>query len=88
VNGAELCTCADALYFIRSKEYLHNDLKADNVITNGGTNSLHPVIIDFGKSTTLAKGKVYHLSPRDQERYRTFHKHIAPDVVRGTHPQP
>ena len=79
--------CADALYFIHSKEYLHNDLKADNVIINEGNNSLHPIIIDFGKSTNLAKGKVYHVSPRDQERYRQFHKHIAPEVVRGTHPQ-
>jgi len=79
--------CADALYFIHSKEYLHNDLKADNVIINEGNNSLHPIIIDFGKSTTLPKSKVYLLSPRDQERYRKFHKHIAPEVVRGTHPQ-
>ena len=79
--------CADALYFIHSKEYLHNDLKADNVIINEGNNSLHPIIIDFGKSTTLAKGTVSHLSLRDQERYRKFHKHIAPEVVRGTYPQ-
>ena len=78
--------CADALYFIHSKEYLYNDLKADNVIINEGNNSLHPIIIDFGKSTTLAKGKVYLLSPRDQERYKKFHKHIAPEVVRGNHP--
>ena len=48
---------------------------------------LHPVIIDFGKSTTLAKGKLYKLSLRDQEKYRKYHKHIAPEVVRGTHPQ-
>ena len=79
--------CADALLFIHSKEHLHNDLKGDNVIIGDADHSLHPVIIDFGKSTTIAKGKLYRLSLRDQEKYRKHHKHIAPDVVRGTHPQ-
>lgn len=79
--------CADALYYIHSKEYLHNDLKGDNVIMNEIHNSLHPVIIDFGKSTTISQGKIYKLSSRDQEKYRKCHKHIAPEVVRGTHSQ-
>jgi len=74
--------CADASYFINSKEYLHND----NVVVNEDNNSLHPKMIDFATSTTLAKGKVHHLSPRDQERYRKFHRHVAPEVVGGTHP--
>ena len=77
--------CAYALSFIHTKDH-HNDLKGDNVISDVN-NSLHPVIIDFGKSTTLAKGKLYKLSLRDQEKYRKYHKHIAPEVVRGTHPQ-
>ena len=79
--------CADALFFIHSKDHLHNDLKGDNVIISDVNNSLHPVIIDFGKSTLLTKGKLYKLSLRDQEKYRKYHKHIAPEVVRGTHPQ-
>lgn len=79
--------CADALLFIHSKDHLHNDLKGDNVIISDVNNSLHPVIIDFGKSTLLTKGKLYKLSLRDQEKYRKYHKHIAPEVVRGTHPQ-
>ena len=79
--------CADALYYIHSKEYLHNDLKGDNVIINENSNSLHPVIIDFGKCSKIAGGKLYHLSPRDQEKYRKYHNHIAPEVVRGTRSQ-
>lgn len=39
--------CADALLFIHSKDYLHNDLKGDNVIISDANNSLHPVIIDL-----------------------------------------
>ena len=39
-------------------------------------------------ATTVAKGKLYRLSLRDQEKYRKHHKHIAPGVVRGTHQQP
>ena len=57
--------CADALLFIHSKEHPHNDLEGDNVIISDVDHSLHPVIIDFGKSTTLAKGKLYRLSLRD-----------------------
>ena len=81
--------CVHALLFIHSKEHLHNDLKGDNVIISDVNTSLHPVIIDFGKSpcSTLAKGKLYQLSLRDQEKYRKHHKHVAPEVVRGTHPQ-
>lgn len=79
--------CAHALSFIHSKGYLHNDLKGDNMIISEVDKMLHPIIIDFGKSTTQTKGKVYQLSERDQEKYRKYHKHIAPEVVRGTHPQ-
>ena len=79
--------CADALLFIHSKDHFHNDLKGDNVIISDVNNSLHPVINAFGKSTTLAKGKSYKLSLRDQEKYRKYHKQSAPEVVRGTNPQ-
>ena len=77
-------------YIIHSKDNLHNDLKGDNVIirqVSDVNNSLHPVIIDFSKSTLLTKGKSCKLSLRDQEKYRKYHKHIAAEVVRGTHPQ-
>ena len=75
------------LSIIHSKDHLHNDLKGTNVIISDVNNSLHPVIIDFGKSTTLTKGKLYKPSLRDQEKYKKYHKHIAPEVVRGTNPQ-
>ena len=74
--------CADALYYNHSKEYLHNYLKGVNVIINENSHSLHPVIIDLGKCSTIAGGKIYHLSPRDQEKYTKYHKHVAPEVVR------
>lgn len=45
------------------------------------------MIIDFGKSTTVSKGKLYKLALQDQEKYRKYHNHIAPELVRGTHPQ-
>ena len=56
-------------------------------IISDHNNTLHPVIIDFGKSTTIPQGKYYKLSQRDQDKYRKYHKHIAIEVVRGTHPQ-
>ena len=79
--------CADALLYIHSCNFLHNDLKGDNVIISGNKNNFYPVIIDFGKSTETSKGKFYKLSVRDQDNYRKYHKHIAPEVVRGTQSQ-
>lgn len=49
--------CAHALSFIHSKGYLHNDLKGDNMIISEVDKMLHPIIIDFGKSTTKPKAK-------------------------------
>ena len=72
-NSAELCMS------VLMHCYL-SILKTNNVITSDVNNSLHPVIIDFSKSTTLAKGKLYKLSLRDQEKYRKYHKHIAPEL--------
>ena len=81
--------CADALLYIHSRKFLHNDLKGDNinVIISGSKNNFYPVIIDFGKSTETSNGKFYKLPLGDQEKYRKYHKHIAPEVVRGTHAQ-
>ena len=59
----------------------------DSVIISDNNNTLHPVIIDFGKSTTLPIGKLYKLSLRHQDKYRKYHKHKAIEVIRGTHPQ-
>ena len=47
--------CADALLDIHSCNFLHNDLKGDNVIISGNKNNFYPVIIAFGKSTETSR---------------------------------
>ena len=64
---------------------LHNDLKADNIIlaSTALTNSIGPVIIDFGKACEISKGRVYNLSQRQREQYKVNHPHITPDLRDG-----
>lgn len=64
---------------------LHNDLKADNIVlaSTALTNSIGPVIIDFGKACEISNGRVYNLSQRQREQYKVNHPHIAPDLRDG-----
>ena len=63
--------CTDhTLLYIHSRNFLHIDLKGDNVIISANKNNPYPVIIDFGKSTETSRGKFYTLSLRDQDKYR------------------
>lgn len=82
-----LLKCADALSFIHSKQILHNDIKGDNVVVSKIYDKFFPVLIDFGKAVNVVNAKVYTLSPKEQDKYRKYHKHIAPELVRGTHKQ-
>ena len=61
---------ADALLYIHSRNFLHNDLKGGNVIISGNKNNFFLLIIDSGKSTETSKGNFYKLSLRDQDKYR------------------
>ena len=50
-----------ALCHMHSKGYLHNDLKADNVVLErvSGSEELNPVVIDFGKSVRASSVQAY-----------------------------
>jgi serine/threonine protein kinase len=76
---------AEALQHIHSRGYLHNDLKANNVVLEMRYGSRYnPVIIDFGKSTRINAPKPKKcLSPADQRMYRQTYPHIAPEIVSG-----
>ena len=41
------------------------------------------VVIDFGKATTVERGKRYHLSESEKAEYIRRYSHIAPEVVEG-----
>ena len=78
---------AEALDFMHKKRFLHNDLKADNIVLFKENKVIHPVIIDFGKCPSSHNPKRYSLTAREQTKYEKRHRHIAPELVKGTHVQ-
>ena len=81
-----LDSIAETLHHIHSKGYLHNDLKANNVVLEVRYGmQVNPVIIDFGKSTKINSPKLKKktLSKSEQKIYRETYPHIAPEIVCG-----
>lgn len=61
------------LQYIHSKGYLHNDLKANNVLVHReGMEEFRPIIIDFGKSKEISKVEGH--------KYRVDASYLAPEV--------
>ncbi|CAB4008907.1 serine threonine- kinase [Paramuricea clavata] len=88
VDWVRICKeAADALDFMHKKGFLHNDLKGDNVLLSNDNNAIHPVIIDFGKCRSITNPKRYSLRAKEQRKYSKYHRHIAPELIEGTHPQ-
>jgi len=79
--------CSDALSYIHSEGYLHNDFNGDNETISDNKNTLQPVIIHFGQTARLSKGKLYKLSQRNQDKCKKYHTNKGIEVVRGTHLQ-
>lgn len=63
-----------ALEYIDVKGYVHNDLKANNVILDRRDDEFHPILIDFGKSKEILKVEGY------KKRAANY---IAPEVILG-----
>ena len=76
---------AEALQHIHCKGYLHNDLKANNVVLERRyARQYNAVIIDFGKSTKIDSPEPKKtLSKSEQKIYRQTYPHIAPEIVSG-----
>lgn len=86
-NWAEsLWHCTKAIAYLHDRLYIHCDIKGDNIVFNAVDGKNLPILIDFGKMKKVSDAKKYSLSINEQEKYRLRHKHIAPEIVRGTHP--
>ena len=78
----------EALHHVHTKGYLHNDLKANNVVLEDKSRLFNPVIIDFGKSTKIdAPAKKKSMTKAEQKLYRQSFPHIAPEIINGTRTQ-
>lgn len=75
----------EALQHVHTKGYLHNDLKANNVVLEDKSRHFNPVIIDFGKSTKIdSPMKKKSMTKSEQKiRWQSF-PHIAPEIINGT----
>lgn len=72
----------DALSYIHSQGFLHNDLKGNNVVLEKRNEGYHPIIIDFGKSIKLCKVRLRKPKVNVDTAIQRF-PHIAPEVHRG-----
>ena len=64
--------------------FLHNDIKANNVVLDENEGLYRPALIDFGKSlpwTGLKGAKV--MSKERQQAYARKYPHFAPEIVTG-----
>ena len=75
----------DGVNFIHGKLIIHRDIKTDNVVfyNQCSVEDIRPVIIDFGKALSVGYAKKYELSDTQKRYYRTYHRHIAPDLIDG-----
>ena len=81
-----LLMCSKAIQHLHEKDFIHCDLKGDNIVLSKVSEQYFPVIIDFGKMKKTSEAKIKKLSAKDQDKYSKHHRHIAPEIVRGTHP--
>ena len=81
-----LMHCSEAINHLHQRNYIHCDLKPDNVVFNKVGEDYLPVIIDFGKMKKVNFAQKKKLSEREKETYYKYHKHIAPEVVEGKQP--
>ena len=62
------------------KGYLHNDLKENNIVLDGGSHKA--TLIDFGKSKQISKAKLMKPKVNIADAAKKY-PHIAPEIHRG-----
>ena len=75
----------EAFKLLHSSCLIHQDIKGDNILITYNNTMFVPVIIDFGKCIRKLDACKKVLSKEEQEAYKQKFKHIAPEVVAGTH---
>lgn len=78
----------EALLFIHTKGFVHNDLKGNNVLLYKKEQIWQPLIIDYGKCVKVseAKAKKSNSAQGSTSLSRKKWYHTAPEVFSGQHP--
>ena len=86
----EICgQIMEALRYLHEEaQLLHNDITTSNILltdskTDDMTTSVHIVLIDFGKATTILGGRKYSLTECEKSEYIRRFPHLAPEVIHG-----
>ena len=75
----------EAFKLLHSSCLIHQDIKGDNILITYNNTMFVAVIIDFGKCIRKLDACKKVMSKEEQEAYKQKYKHIAPEVVAGTH---
>lgn len=78
---------AEVINHVHNCGYIHNDIKTNNVVIYENSNNFIPVLIDFGKACRRDFGAKKNLGTEEQKMYHCKYKHIAPEVINGSHKQ-
>lgn len=78
---------SEALSYIHTKGFIHGDIKGNNIVIRKESDSYYPIIIDFDKMKKISEAKKYNLNSKEKERYSNKYRHIAPEVIKGSHPK-
>ena len=86
----EICAqLMEALRYLHDEaKLLHNDVTIKNVLLANSKidklpSSIHAILIDFGKATTVDGGRKYTLTESEKLEYTRRFPHIAPEVIHG-----
>ena len=72
---------AEALYFLHSRNLLHNDIKSNNILIKTGVNgTIYPKMIDMGKVTTRLAPHQYRLTQKQKIKYNKRYTYLAPEL--------
>lgn len=84
-DSTKICLqIVEGIGYLHQIMLLHNDIKCDNVIIEPV--SKRPVLIDFGKATTINCPRTYSLNAEEREKCNVHHRHLAHELrnVPGT----